>query len=234
MDRERRRAPDRLSGHRLGPYASRAAGGSTPPEGKAWAKIPRLCQGGTVVCIGGGPSLTPGDVNHCRGRASAVVAINDAYRLAPWADVLYAADAQWWNWHQGVPSFAGLKYSLQRDAARWGVQILRNSGEQGLELDPSALRTGRNGGYQALGVAFHLAGPGSRILLLGYDMHAHGGRTHWFGDHPHPRASPYGTFLARFRAIVEPLRAQGVTVINCSRQTELELFPKQPITEALP
>lgn len=232
MDRQGARAhPSR--GRRLGPYISRPAGGGDPPAGEDWPRVPRLCEGGTVVCIGGGPSLTAADVDHCRGRASAVVAINDAYRLAPWADVLYAADAQWWNWHQGAPTFPGLKYSLQRDASRWGVQILRNSGEQGLETDPTALRTGRNGGYQGVGIAFHLAGPGSRILLLGYDMHAHSGRSHWFGDHPHPRSSPYATFLERFRSLVEPLRAAGVTVINCSRVSELELFPKQPITEAL-
>ena len=207
-----------------------------PRQGsEGWPRVPRLCEGGTVVCIGGGPSLTPADVDHCRGRASAVVAINDAYRLAPWADVLYAADSQWWGWHKGVPAFGGLKYSLQKDAARWpNVQILRNTGEQGLELDPSGLRTGRNGGYQAINLAAHLTGPGGRILLLAYDMHVHSGRSHWFGDHPHARSSPFATFLERFRGIVEPLRLLNITVINCSRATELHLFPKQPITEALP
>jgi len=28
-----------------------------------------------------------------------VLAINDAYRLAPWADWLYACDDRWWRFH---------------------------------------------------------------------------------------------------------------------------------------
>jgi len=195
--------------------------------------VPVLCPGGTVVCLGGGPSLTREDVEACRGKAT-VLAINDAYRLAPWADVLYGADSKWWGWHKGVSSFAGLKFSLQPDAGQWpGVQVLRNTGEGGLELDPSGLRTGRNSGYQAINLAVHLGA--TRVLLLGYDMGpGPKGETHWFGDHPDRNVSPYTTFLARFEAIVEPLRQLGVEVINCSRRTALTVFPCQPLEEALP
>ena len=187
---------------------------------------------GTVVCLGGGPSLTPDDVAAVRGKAG-VIAINDAYKLAPWADVLYAADAKWWAWHQGVPDFRGLKFSLQPDAGRWpGVQVLRNTGERGLEASPTGLRTGRNSGYQAINLAVHLGA--TRVLLLGYDMGpAADGKTHWFGDHPDKAPSPYVVFLERFADMVTPLQQLGVTVINCSRRTALTVFPQQALEEAL-
>jgi hypothetical protein len=194
--------------------------------------VPCLWPNSAVVCIAGGPSLTEADVAFCQGKAR-VIAINDAYRLAPWADVLYACDASWWHWHKGVPSFTGPKYALQAAAAHWpGVTVLRNTGEQGLEVDPSGLRTGRNSGYQAINLAVHLGA--TRILLLGYDMQlGPQGERHWFGDHPHRRDSPYDAFLERFASIVEPLGQLGVSVINCTRRTALMVFPQQALAEAL-
>ena len=177
--------------------------------------------------------MTREDVEYCHGKAT-VIAINDAYRLALWADVLYACDAQWWKWHGGVPSFRGLKFSLQADAARWPcVQVLENTGEHGLETAPTGLKTGRNGGYQAINLAVHLGA--TRVLLLGYDMQAFKGRpSHWFGEHPFGSpARSFGMFLNHWPAIVTPLQQLGVTVINCSRETALDLFPRMPITEAL-
>lgn len=171
----------------------------------------------------------------CRGRAR-VICINDAYRLAPWGDVLYAADSKWWHTHRGVTSFVGLKYSLQPESARWpGVQILENTGETGLDVSPTGLRTGRNSGYQSMNLAVHLGA--SRIVLLGYDMQALKGQanSHWFGEHPpNIRAdSPYDTFIARFETIVQPLAALGIDVINSTRETALTVFPRRPLAEAL-
>lgn len=50
----------------------------------------------TIVCVASGESLTRADVNYCRGKAR-VLAINDNYRIAPWADWLYACDGRWWD-----------------------------------------------------------------------------------------------------------------------------------------
>jgi len=194
--------------------------------------VPRLWPGATIVCLGGGPSLTREDVAHCEGRAR-VIAINDAYLLAPWADVLYACDARWWRWHQGVPGFAGLKYGLERECRHFkGVQVLEQTGIEGLEAAPTGLRTGKNSGYQAINLAVHLGA--ARVVLLGYDMQRTGGREHWFGNHPNGSRSPYDAFARRFASLVQPLRALGVSVVNCSRHTALTAFPRQPLLEVLP
>ncbi len=195
--------------------------------------VPRLWPGETVVCIGGGPSLTVSDVELVRGHAR-VIAVNDAYRLAPWADVLYAADAKWWKWHSVVLDCAGAKYSIEsRETVTWpDVQTLRNTGWTGLELVPTGLRAGHNSGYQAINLAVHLGA--KRILLLGYDMTlGTAGESHWFGEHPDGLISPYPQMRAAFDTLVEPLTALGVEVLNCSRRTALTAFPCVALEDAL-
>jgi hypothetical protein len=199
--------------------------------------VPKQWPGATVVLIGGGPSLTVADVElveqqHRIGAVRAI-AINNAYVIAPWADVLYAADAQWWEWHGGVPSFTGPKYSIEgREQVRYpDVQILRNTGFTGLELDSSGLRAGFNSGYQAVNLAVHFGA--TRILLLGFDLSVDGAKSHWFGDHPVHRVSPYAQMIAAFETLPEPLSALGVSVVNCSRRTALTCFPCASIDDAL-
>jgi hypothetical protein len=204
--------------------------------------VPRLWPGATFVCIGGGPSLTREDVDRCRQvraeNASVItIAINDAYRLAPWADVLYACDDRWWRWQHGqrrqeIDAFTGLRYSIDPRAARQpGVRVLRNTGPEGLETAPTGLRTGKNSGYQAINLAVHLGA--ARILLLGYDMQRTANKEHWFGDHPLPTRSPYAVFRVYFRSLVRPLAKAGVEVINCSRTTALDTFPLADLDEML-
>lgn len=198
------------------------------------SRVPALCPGGTVVCLGGGPSLHPADVDACRGKAT-VIAVNDAWRLAPWADALIASDLSWWNHYKGVPGFTGLKFCVQPGADKWpGVMVLRNTGVDGIETDPTGLRTGRNTGAAAINLAVHFGA--ARVLLLGYDMDAtDDAHSHWFGAHPKGLrgGSPYALFRQMFAAMVQPLQAAGIEVINCSRHTALTCFPRRPLAEVL-
>lgn len=194
--------------------------------------VPRLWPDSTIVCIGTGPSLTAEDVQLCRTQAHAI-AVNDAYTLAPWADVLYACDAKWWLWHKGVPDFVGLKYALQPAAAKFpGVQVLRNDGREGLSADPESLTTGYCSGYQAIGLAVHLGA--TRIVLLGYDMgRDRKGPAHFFGAHRDKSEPPYKLCLKTFQTLVAPLQAAGVDVVNCSRQTALTCFRRDDLERVL-
>jgi hypothetical protein len=185
--------------------------------------VERIWPGETFFILGGGPSLTQDDVLAVQGYGR-VIAVNDAYRLAPNADVLYGCDAKWWAWHHGVPTFSGLKFALEAAAGVWpGVEVLRNTGYGGLEPACDGLRNGRNSGYQAINLAVHLGA--AKIVLLGFDMGPHvSGRTHWFGEHPEPMKSPYDQMLALFETLVDPLKAAGVEIVNCSRRTRLNAF----------
>lgn len=221
-ERGRRRTP---------PRRWRGTRGGAPFSDDA-PSVPRLWPGETVVCIATGPSLTPQDVDACRGRARVIV-VNDSYRLAPWADALYAADTAWWHVHQGVPGFAGRKYTVQLTPRAFGVERLTVTGDRGLERDPRGLRTGMNSGYQSVNLAVHFGA--SRIVLLGFDMQACHGRTHWFGEHPQRlnSGSPWPTFRALFDTMVEPLRQLNVAVVNATRETALTSFPQVSLDEAL-
>lgn len=184
------------------------------------------------VCLGGGPSLTQADVDFCRGKAH-ILAVSDAFRLAPFADVLYSCDVRWWDWHAGAPTFTGRKFAMDARAKKWpDVTILENTGDTGLERKATGLRNGRNSGFQAINLAVHLGA--TRIVLLGYDMQpAKDGRDHWFGAHPNRVRPPFRLFLEHFPTIVQPLRALGVTVVNATRRTALRCFPQMPLEEAL-
>lgn len=197
-----------------------------------FASVPRLFPGGTILCVASGPSLKQADIDYSRGRIDAAIAINTSYQRIPWAHALYAADAHWWGWHKGAKDFAGERYSVSPEAAKWGVSILRNAGSEGLELSPDGLKTGRNSGYQAINLAVHLGA--TRIVLLGYDMQrGPGHESHWHGDHPQHQESPFGIFIEKFKTLVAPLAELGVEVINCSPRTALKVFPVRPLTEAL-
>lgn len=200
--------------------------------------VPRLWPGGTAACLGGGPSLTRGQADAVHGRCR-VIAVNDAWRLAPDAEVLYACDWRWWRKHGGVPGFAGLKVTLSNSRGHldeWPeIKVLENTGTEGLERAPTGLRTGRNGGYQAINLAVHFGV--KRIVLLGYDMKpAADGRTHWFGDHEDwpTRASIFpDVFVPRFEGLARALEDHGVEVVNCTPGSALDVFPAAPLEDAL-
>lgn len=209
-----------------------------PPQLVPTSTVEKLWPGETCVILGGGSSLTQADVDSVRGKAK-VIAIKEAGAcslpgrapLAPWADALYGCDPKYWKYEQGAATFKGLKFALEPQTTAWpGVQVLRNTGHDGLELDPSGLRTGHNSGYQAVNLAVHLGV--TRIVLLGFDMWSGpDGHHNWFGPHPNHVVSPYAIFLMRFKSLVEPLKAARVTVLNASRFTILDAFQRVALEE---
>lgn len=197
----------------------------------------RIWPNSTVVCVAPGPSLTPADVDYVRGKAR-VIAINDAVLLCPWADVLYSSDRAWWEqFSKTKQAFGGLRYSVgsQPDKANPyarhpEIQVLTNTGETGLELQPTGLKTGRNSGYSAINLAVHFGA--KQIVLLGYNMGRLDGRTHYCNVGYRPN-SPYPQFRELFKTIVKPLRELGTEVINCTPDTCLDVFPITALREVV-
>jgi len=197
--------------------------------------VPRICTTGTVVCVAPGPSLTEEDVNYVRGKATVVV-LNDAWKLAPWADVLYSSDLFWFPYYQWVPAFQGLKISFAdisrpRAARDNGIILLKKTGEDGVEFGANGLRTTRNSGGAAINLAIHLGA--TRVILLGYDMAG----TNLFGPHPlglrKTTSKDYETYRHLISSMVVPLKERGIEVVNCSRKTALKCFPVKPLREVL-
>ena len=211
-----------------------------------------------MVCLASGPSLVAEDVDYVRGKAT-VIAVNDAIRLAPWADVVYSSDQIWWgNHYKAMRQFSGLKVRvnpsqhrvsqkpapkgvcpgcyrrlpLNKDCWCDGITTMRNAGERGLSLDPSAIVTGHNSGTSAINVAVHLGA--LRILLLGYDMGPDDrGRRHFYDTSAVCISSPFFKFRQLTETMAEPLKAAGISVLNCSRRTALDCFPLSNLREVL-
>jgi len=94
-----------------------------------------------------------------------------------------------------------------------------------------SMLSGRNSGFAAVNLAVHYGA--AHIILLGYDMQARKGVSHFFGEHPNKQQSPYPMFRQRFESLVKPLKKIGVTVTNCSRHSALTAFPTADLMATL-
>lgn len=182
-----------------------------------------------AFCLASGPSLNAGDVELIRqwrsGGDRIVVVVNTTYQLAPWADVLYAMDNQWWNLHIASVSsvFPGMcvtcaqtyrKHGLIYAQARWpGWQPCGNSGAGAVWL------------AAAMGAR--------RIGLLGYDVQRTQGAAHWHGDHPKPlrNALTLPNWAYQFKQLAK--RTSHLEITNCSRETALTVFPRATLKDYL-
>ena len=194
-------------------------------------------RGELAAVIASGPSAKAAPIGMLQGKARAI-AVNESWRLCPWADVLYGCDGKWWRWRGGVPEFRGMKVS--QDAEACGaypeirkVDVEAKSNELGLE--PGRLGAGGNSGFQALNLAMQF---GARaILLIGFDMRVDLGE-HWHERHYPPLSNPHpNDNLPRWRAALDGaagrLMSLGVKVFNCSAVSTLRAYPKMTIEEAL-
>lgn len=174
-----------------------------------------------------------------RGKARSIV-VNTSFRLAPWADVLYACDDAWWlNYFSEVATtFKGSEMwtIAQRARDQFKLNWIYGITARGdLSQKRDQIHAGLNSGHQAMALAYHFGV--SKILLLGYDMSRHHGKTHWHADHPRGKMGNGGRFheWAKHQVLLaKDLKDQGVEVINCSRSTVLTCYPRATIQEALP
>lgn len=182
----------------------------------------------TFAVLASGPSMSQAVADAVRDLR--VIVVNTTFRLAPWAEILYAADEQWWRETPDAMRFAGRKVSIKPNTLA-GLEIMENTGDLGFDPKPGCLRTGNNSGYQAVHLAAQLGA--RRILLCGFDM----GGGHWHGRHPAPlRDTPqeyYAKWARNFESLAKDLDARGVEVINCTPGSRLSAWPIVPLAEAL-
>ena len=192
--------------------------------------------GSEVAVLASGPSMTVADAELVRrwrdGLTRRVIVVNTTFRLAPWADVLYASDRQWWEMHAAEVErvFSGEMWTHDNPFHGKAWERARRIYVQrglGLSRKPGILISGGNSGYTAISMAYEF---GARcIYLLGFDMKAGpAGEVHWHGAHPYGlRQNPmFHGWLLRFPQLAQDLRKVGVEVVNCSRETALDCFAR--------
>jgi hypothetical protein len=194
----------------------------------AWS-IPRLWEGATVAVLASGPSMSAVVTERVRASGVQAIAVNNTFQLALWADMLYAADAGWWQFHEkDVASFAGLKVGCESAP---GVLTLRNAGKVGYNDARDCVHTFGNSGAQAIQIAAKAGA--KRILLCGFDMRG----THWHGSHPTPLRNSPQELMARWceqmATLATELDRRDVEVLNCTPGSALLCFPMVRLEDVL-
>lgn len=191
--------------------------------------------GQRAVIVASGPSAKNIDLSVAKGHAR-FIAVNESWKLAPWSDVLYGADGDWWRQKEGVPGFQGLKISQDRKLFETHPEIKRidvEAASNELKFDePGKIGAGGNSGFQALNLALQWkAWP---IFLVGFDMHDENG-SHWHGRHlklrnPSPRV--FKRWILALDKAAVALNQRRIKVYNTSANSRLAGFEKVNFEQA--
>lgn len=188
------------------------------------------------IIVASGPSAKDADLEPFKGAAK-FIAVNNSWKLVPWADVLVSADGGWWHRYKGVPDFGGLKVTLDFNVARqFGIQLIKLVKHvQSLSTDkPGIVGMGGNSGFYALNLALQFGA--KKIVLVGFDMHLKDG-VHWHGPHEKGLNNPIEHRIQKWRKSLDQeadnLRKLGIEVVNASLTSALKAYPKMNLNEAM-
>lgn len=200
------------------------------------AEIQRRWLDATIVCLASGPSMTQQDADLV-GAAHDVVTFtaNSTWLLAPWAQVHYSNDHDWWQQNIGTMRrecrgefWSGCPDSelLPADVKQYPYQ----KQARGLPADHNLIGWGGNSGFAQMQLAARAGA--RRIILVGYDMQGDG---HWHEDHPEPIRKEFNFpfWIGHFNHAAAALALRGIEVLNASRETALKCFPRISLEAAL-
>lgn len=189
-----------------------------------------------TIIVASGPSAKGPNYELYRDRAK-FIAINSSWKLVPWADVLLAADATWWNRNKGLPEFKGLRVTLDWNVSRdFNVKLIKlDKLNRGIVTKPLGIvGKGGNSGFYAINLAVQFGS--KKIILSGFDMTLSNGN-HWHGDHPKGMNNPRPQTVEKWRTLLDheakTFEKLGVEVINSSLSSALTAYPKVSFEGAL-
>ena len=182
-----------------------------------WLPPPELWQGRAVAILACGPSLTPELASRTAGCVR--IAINRSWELAPDAEMVYAADSDFWKAYPEALACTGIKVCAQSAGpeVRYSKPLYSGGGNSALHSAYLARHAGA-----------------ARILLLGVDLND-GQLTHWHGRHERGLRNPTNAGFARAREAWGRFAAleERPEVINCNPNSALTCFPIMPLEAAL-
>jgi len=175
-------------------------------------RLKKRFAGASVTVAGSSWSLTPEQLELARS-AGPVIAVNSTVFSAPFADILYACDHDWWACHYGqlmLTDFVGVHFAYDEASVLAGYADMQAHFPDGLP--------GNSSGHQAVQLAAQLGA--ARICCIGMDMsNGPEGQRHFHAGHPPECATPYypaDNWRAQFAELCERLAADGVAVTQCS------------------
>lgn len=185
-----------------------------------------------------------------RGRVR-TIAVNCAYRRAPWADLVFWCDSKWVNEHgQELSSFGGIKVTTAVQCLTkgpTGVHVIHQLPGYGISTDPKSVKFAKSSGATAINLATLLGA--RKIILFGFDMRRWSAQEvaeklgsqdarlqcnyHTRYKEPSPKKNPYQDFLMVFEFIEPALRSLGIEVVNATPGSSLFRFPIRDPREVL-
>jgi len=194
--------------------------------------------GQTFFCLASGPSMTTADALAVQGKGR-VITVNNTWQLAPWADIHYSSDHDWWD--HNLPEMRGrcegefwTGYPFPDWKRPKDVHMCPyEKRARGIITTPGHIAWGGNSGYCAIGLAVQFGA--ARIVLLGYDQQDPEGKGHWHGQHPDTirKGFNWPMWHERFAEAADDLKRLGIEVINCSRETALTSFRRARLEDVL-
>jgi hypothetical protein len=175
--------------------------------------------GHIAIVVASGPSAALEPLELYRDRAKFIV-VNDSWKLAPWADVLFACDEAWWRLNDGCPQFKGRRVTASPNCmSHYGIDVF--------------FSTGTNSGLRALYLAQRLGA--NPICMVGFDMHPKNG-VHWHKPYDrlrNPSAAEMRTWRNETEWAAARFKEKGVQVINCTPGSALTKYPYIPLERVL-
>jgi len=146
-------------------------------------------------------------------RGNIVIAINNTYQLAPWADALCAQDHAWWREHPDAKDFQGRKFSCNKIV---GVE----------QVQAEMVQRGSSSGVLALEVARRY---GCQRDVRDIELHGFNNRgSHYHGPHPEPlrNTTPerFRFFESQLAALGGEMKKAGFRIVNRTPNSALTCF----------
>lgn len=216
-------------------------------------KVPRMWEGGTAIILGGGSSLLKQfdvpveviqDVYSGKAKPSAyspyleqihkshVIAVNVAYKIGSWIDVVFFGDSSTWHEDKAeLVKFKGLRVTCANELTndnrlKWLARDPRK--KHGISTNPEMVAWNSNSGGACINFAVHLGV--KRIILLGFDMKLDEGQNqHWhkfYKTSEKQLASTFRRHLTGFQEMKRDLDKLGIEVINANPDSAITVFPR--------
>lgn len=216
--------------------------------------VPRMWDGGSCIIIGGGPSVleqfnVPAEIVQgvYSGKLTPaayspylealhdqhVIAVNVAYKMGSWADILFFGDTSTWTEDkEGISNFKGLRITCAENIDKANTKlkfVTKNPRKKiGITTQTNLVSWNYNSGAAAMNIAVHTGV--KRIILLGFDMKLDTGQNqHWHKLYASPIKVVQQSFnkhLIGFPEIKKDLDLLGIEVINCNPNSAIECFKK--------
>lgn len=221
-------------------------------------KVPRAWENGTAIIIGGGPSIvkqfnipetvvqdvftgksTPAVYSPYLEQihSSHVIAVNVAYKMGNWVDVVFFGDYSTWQEDKvNLIQFKGLRVSCAKELhndnrIKWLEMDSRK--RHGITNNPEMVSWNQNSGAASINLAVHLGV--KRIILLGFDMNLDTNKNqHWHKFYTTPEKRVYADFkkhLIGFSEIKRDLDLLGIEIINANPDSAITNFTKMAFNE---